>query len=152
MNSSKLQILKLDSEAKLPVQQTIGSAGYDLYSLTDGIIEPRSRLLISTGIAIKLPSGTVGLIKSRSGLSVRAGLEHGAGVCDEDYSGHIQVLLHNHSNEPFEFDKHTRVAQLLIVPILTPEIEEVSNEVFNSKILDKKNSRGGKGFGSTGLK
>ena len=79
MDTSTLQILKLDPEAKLPVRQTSGSAGYDLYSLTDGIIETQSRLLIPTGIAIKLPANTVGLIKSRSGLSVRAGLEHGAG-------------------------------------------------------------------------
>lgn len=145
MDSSTLQILKLDPEAKLPARQTSGSAGYDLYSLTSGIIEPRLRLLIPTGIAIKLPPGTVGLIKSRSGLSVRAGLEHGAGVIDSDYRGPLGVVLHNFGDKPFAFDKHTRIAQLIIVPILTPEIEEVS------KFIDeKKNERGAGGFGSTG--
>ena len=62
MDTPTLQILKLDPKAKLPVRQTSGSAGYDLYSLTDGIIETQSRLLIPTGIAIKLPANTVGLI------------------------------------------------------------------------------------------
>jgi len=141
-----LQILKLYPEAKLPERKTSGSAGYDLYSLTSGVIEIHGRLLIPTGIAIKLPIGTVVLIKSRSGLSVRSGIEHGAGVIDSDYfPGHVQILLYNHSDESFEFEKHTRVAQLLIVPILTPEIEEVTT------MDDKKNSRDGKGFGSTGL-
>lgn len=146
MDTSTLQILKLDPEAKLPVRQTSGSAGYDLYSLDSGIIKSNSRLLISTGIAIKLPVNTVGLIKSRSGLSVRAGIEHGAGVCDEDYRGMISCLLHNFGDEPFAFEKHTRIAQLLIVPILTPEIEEVTEF-----IEEKRNTRGADGFGSTGL-
>lgn len=145
MDTFTLQVLKLDPEAKLPKRQTNGSAGYDLYSLTDGIIEPRGRLLIPTGIAIKLPINTVGLIKSRSGLSVRAGLEHGAGVIDEDYRKEIGVVLHNFSNESFEFDKHTRIAQLIIVPILTPEIEEIIN------FIDEKNNERTGGFGSTGL-
>lgn len=146
MDISTLQILKLDSEAKLPVRQTSGSAGYDLYSLTSGVIDTQSRLLIPTGIAIKLPDDTVGLIKSRSGLSVREGLEHGSGVIDSDYSGHVQILLHNHGNEEFRFEKHTRVAQLLIVPILTPKIEEITEFID-----EKKNERGSDGFGSTGL-
>ena len=62
MDTQTLQILKITSKAKLPVRQTPGSAGYDLYSLEAGIIEPRSRLLIPTGITIKLPHNTVGLI------------------------------------------------------------------------------------------
>lgn len=147
MDIPTLQILKLNPEAKLPARQTSGSAGYDLYSLELGTIEPRSRLLIPTGIAIKLPAGTVGLIKSRSGLSVRAGLEHGAGVIDNDYRGSLGIVLHNHSNEPFEFDKHTRIAQLIIVPILTPEIDEITEFVD-----EKKNERGSDGFGSSGTK
>lgn len=142
----KLRVLKLDPEAKLPVRQTSGSAGYDLYSLTSGNIKAGSRLLIKTGIAIKLPTNTVGLIKSRSGLSVRHGIEHGAGVIDGDFRGMICCLLHNHDVKDFVFEKHTRIAQLLITPILTPEIEEITEFIY-----DKKNERGVCGFGSTGI-
>jgi len=141
---SSLKVKKLHSDAKLPMRQTNGSAGYDLYSLTNGIIQPRSRLLVKTGIAIKLPHGTYGRIASRSGLSVKKGIEVGAGVCDIDYQYEYCVLLHNHNDEPFEFDKHTRIAQLIITPILTPEIEEIYEFV-----KDKNNNRTG-GFGSTG--
>lgn len=142
---SSLQVKKLYPDAKLPMRQTTGSAGYDLYSLTDGIILARSRLLIKTGIAIKLPPNTYGRIASRSGLSVKKGIEVGAGVCDIDYLLEYHVLLHNHSDEPFTFDKHTRIAQLIITPILTPEIEEI--EEFEK---DDDNERTG-GFGSTGI-
>ena len=68
---------------------------------------------------------------------------------DSDYRGPLGVVLHNFSDKPFEFDKHTRIAQLIIVPILTPEIIEITVEEF---IDDKKNDRGVNGFGSTGLK
>jgi len=143
---SLLEIKKLNQEARLPLRKTAGSAGYDLYSLKSGTIESHSRLLIQTGIAIKLPADTYGRIASRSGLSVKKGIEVGAGVIDEDYRGPLGVVLYNFDNKPFEFDKHTRIAQLIIVPVLTPEIEEVS------KFIDeKKNERGDKGFGSSGI-
>jgi len=70
MDTSTLQILKLDPEAKLPARQTTGSVGYDLYSLTSGVIKMQSRLLIPTKIAIKLPLNIYGRIASRSELSV----------------------------------------------------------------------------------
>jgi len=140
-----LLVKKLHPDAKLPMRQTTGSAGYDLYSLTDGIIIANSRLLIKTGIAIKLPSGTYGRIASRSGLSVKKGIEVGAGVIDEDYRYDVGVLLHNHGDTPFVFDKHTRIAQLIITPIVTPDVEEITE--FEE---DFENNRTG-GFGSTGL-
>ena len=150
MDSNALQVFKLDEDAKLPVRQTSGSAGYDLYSLDAGIVEPRSRLLVSTGISIKLPPNTYGRIASRSGLSVRDGIEVGAGVIDSDYSGNIGILLHNFTDKPYEFDEYTRIAQLIITPVLTPVVEEIDSEVFNL-IAKEKNSRNGKGFGSTGI-
>jgi len=146
MNTSTLQILKLDPEAKLPVRQTAGSAGYDLYSLKAGIIEPLSRLLIPTGLAIKLPKGTYGRIASRSGLSVKKGIEVGAGVIDSDYFPKpVGLVLYNHGNEPFVIEKHMRIAQIIVTQILTPEIKEIV------KLINEKKSERTGGFGSTGL-
>ena len=141
-----LRVMKLDPEAKLPTRGSDESAGYDLYSLTYAIIPPRSRAVVSTGIAISMPNipgfKTVGLIKSRSGFSAKKGMEHGAGVIDSDYTGPIGVVLHNHSNEEIMLEKHTRIAQLLIMPVVTPAVEEVK-EIKNT-------DRGSGGFGSTG--
>ena len=138
---------KLSEDAKSPVIKTEGSAAYDLFSLCDGVVEARSRKLVKTGIAMKIPNGFCGLIQSRSGLSLKFGIEKGAGVIDSDYSGDIGVVLYNHSDKPFEFEKHHRVAQLMVVPVLTPKLVECSNiqEKFES------HGRGDKGFGSTGV-
>jgi dUTP pyrophosphatase len=141
-----LRVVKLDPTAKLPTRGSDESAGYDLYSLTYASILPRSHAVVSTGIAISMPNipgfKTVGLIKSRSGFSAKKGMEHGAGVIDADYTGPIGVVLHNHSNEEIKLEKHTRIAQLLIMPVVTPDVEEV-------KAIEK-TERGCGGFGSTG--
>ncbi len=137
-NESSLQILKLDPEAKLPKRQTDGSVGYDLYSLRyfkfNGL-----RALVSTGIAIKLPPGTIGLIKSRSELSFKYGIEVGAGVIDFDFfPGHVQILLYNHSNRIVNFKKHSFIAQLFVIPILTPKVIEVTKEECTGRCRYKK--------------
>jgi len=142
------QIKKLNSEAKLPTRGSLESAGYDLYSLNSEFIPPRQHIVVTTGIAIKMPKipgfKTVGLIKSRSGFSAKKGVDHGAGVIDSDYTGPIKVVLHNHSDTEVVLDKHTRVAQFLIMPVVTPEVVEVK-EIEDTE-------RGDGGFGSTGEK
>jgi len=147
-NETILYVKILNKNAKLPERQTSGSAGFDIFSLESGIIKPGLQFgsLISTGIAIKLPLGTYGRMASRSGLSVKNGIEVGAGTIDQDYRGELFILLRNHSDKLFKFKKHTRIAQLIITPALTPNIIEVVE--FTD---DDKNERKTKGFGSTGL-
>ena len=140
MNS--FPIKKLESDAKLPTRATSGSAGYDLYSYCSGVIEPGCRKLVSTKIAMKIPDGFCGLIWPRSGLSVKNGIETGAGVIDSDYKKEIGVILHNLSDTPFKYSKGMRVAQIIITPIITPKVCEVFDDNFDDT------NRGG--YGSTG--
>ena len=142
-----LIVKKLSDNAHIPTIQTSGSAGYDLYSSIDGNIAENSRGLVSTDIIVKIPKNHCGLIWPRSGYSVKNGIETGAGVIDSDYEGEIKVLLHNHGNRNFEYTVGMRIAQLLIVPIATPNIIEVNEIIPESD----PNSRGTGGFGSTGM-
>jgi dUTP pyrophosphatase len=135
-------IKKLEPDAKLPTRATPGSAGYDLYSYDDGMISPGCQVLVSTKIAMKIPDGYCGLIWPRSGLSVRHGIETGAGVIDSDYRKDVGVVLHNLSNTSFNYTKGMRIAQLLITPILTPNIVCEDTDEFDDT------KRGG--YGSTG--
>lgn len=138
-----LQIKKIYSDSNAPTRGTPNSAGLDLYSYEDGVIEPRSRSTVDTGICMKIPNNHCGLIWPRSGLSVKNGIETGAGVIDSDYSGAIMVIIHNHSDIPFYYKKGMRIAQILIMPYAIPDIKIV--ESLNKSI------RGDAGFGSTGL-
>lgn len=79
----------------------------------------------------------------RSGLTLKNGLDVGAGVIDEDYRGNVGVILFNHSDTEFTVKAGDRIAQLILERIVTPAVEEVED-------LDA-TDRGSGGFGSTGV-
>lgn len=131
------------SDVLIPQRQTINSAGYDLHAYESVSIPPHERKLISTGIQLAIPVGCYGQICSRSGLALKYGIICIAGVIDSDYRGTVGVLLYNTSNTTFEVKKGDRIAQLIIIPILTPTLLEASSL--------EKTERGEGGFGSTGV-
>lgn len=144
----KLQIKKLDPRAKLPTYGTASSAGADLYVCLDEpvTIEPGKTAFLPTGLSIAVPEGYAGLVYARSGLACKKGLApaNKVGVIDADYRGPVMIALHNHSDEPQTVVPGERAAQLVITPVLMPEMEEVAE-------LDE-TERGSGGFGSTGSK
>jgi dUTP pyrophosphatase len=131
-------------EPSEPTFATPGSAGIDLAATRPAVVFGGSTRLVSTGIAVKIPPGTVGLICPRSGLAAWYGVTvlNAPGVIDEDYRGEIMVLLYNASGSSHWIERGDRVAQLLIVPIVRPIISAVVE-------LDD-TIRGAGGFGSTG--
>lgn len=143
----ELKIKRLDERAQLPVRATVGSAGMDLHALLDEplTLSPGERFLVPTGIAIGLPSAdTVGLVFARSGLAVKKGitLSNCVGVIDSDYTGEVRVGLVNLSQEAYTIEPGERIAQLLVMPVCLPAIQEVDEL--------EKTDRGAGGFGSTG--
>ena len=142
-----LKLKRTHPDAKLPVRSTKGSAGLDLCALLEQplTLEPGGRASVPTGIAIGLPSEeTVGLVFARSGLAVKHGLalSNGVGVIDSDYRGEIQVGLVNLSDQPYTIQPGERIAQLVVMPVLLPELKEVDSL--------EETERGAGGFGSTG--
>ena len=138
----KLKIKKLNNEAIVPHYAHPNDAGFDVFSINDIEIPPRSRAQVSTGIAMEIPEGFVGLIWDKSGLSHKHGLKTLGGVIDSGYRGEVKVGLINLSAETYLLEKGHKVAQMIIQQKETCEIEEV-NELSDT-------SRGEAGFGSTG--
>ena len=139
----------LDARAKVPAYATAGAAAADLCAVLDAplTVQPMQRVLVPTGLAIELPdAGCVGLVYARSGLAFRFGIApiNCVGVIDSDYRGELQVPLTNHGTAPYTIHPGDRIAQLVLAPVYTPEIEEVSE-------LDE-TVRGEGGFGSTALR
>lgn len=142
-----MNIKKLHIDAVIPKRATQGSAGYDLCAYTEGdvIIPVGAIAKIPTGIAIALPSKDyVALIFGRSGNGIKHGVSpaNAVGVVDSDYRGEIIVGLINHGTEPFIIHHGDRIAQMVITPVITPELVVVEE-------LDS-TDRGAGGFGSTG--
>ena len=145
----KLKIKKLREGAIIPKRATAGSAGMDLYACIDSeiTVKPHECVKFPTGIAIALPSAEYGaFIFARSGLSVNHGLAPAncVGVVDSDYRGEIIVGLVNQFDTPYTVEPGERIAQMLIMPVSLPEIEETDT-------LDD-TERGDGGFGHSGKK
>lgn len=142
-----LKIKKLNENAVIPKAATMGSAGMDLYACLDGDItlKPNERVLIPTGIAIALESNAyVAYIYARSGLAINNGitLSNCVGVVDSDYRGEVKVGLINLSDKDYTVVNGERIAQMVIAPVIIPEVSEVEE-------LDETERNAG-GFGSTG--
>ena len=145
----KVEVKKLNKNAKLPTYGTEFSAGADIYALIDGdsvTIAPGETKMISTGLAFAIPEGLVGLIFARSSLGAKRGLApaNKVGVIDSDYRGEVHVALHNHSLIPQTVENGERIAQMLLVPYYSAVFSE-TDELGET-------SRGEGGFGSTGTK
>lgn len=139
----QLQIKKLTDSAVVPVFAHKADAGMDLCANEAVTIAPGERAVISTGIAMAIPEGYVGLIWDKSGVSTKKGLKTLAGVIDASYRGEVKVCLLNTGREVQEFAVGDKIAQMLIQKVEQPHIAIVAS-------LDE-TSRGEGGFGSTGV-
>ena len=140
--------IKLSDPKAMPLRAHPTDAGADLFSSHDSfLLYPGDKKMVDTGVAIKIPVNWVGLVYNRSSQGkIEVSIPHAVGVIDSDYRGNIKVLLKNNGEDPYEINKYTtRIAQLVITPIMLPKFEVVNlnHEDWEDTV------RGGGGFGST---
>lgn len=145
----KVNIKKLNSNAILPSRGSEQAAGYDLYACLEGdsvTIQPHTAVKIGTGLSIEVPEGYFGGIFARSGLATNRGLRPAncVGVADSDYRGEYIITLYNDSDQQQMITQNERIAQLIVLPYLMVQFEEVE-QLSETK-------RGSGGFGSSGTK
>ncbi len=138
-----INVKKLTPNAKLPTYAHPGDAGMDMYASEECAITPGQIVAVPTGMAFEIPHGYVGLIWDKSGLALKNGLKMMGGVIDSGYRGETKVVVINLGKETYTVGKHTKIAQMLIQPIVSGEIVEVSD------LSDSSRATGG--FGSSGL-
>ncbi len=141
-----MKVQHLSKDAITPTRGSSEAAGYDLYYSRKQVIDIGSerRVLIPTDIALEIPVGYVGIIKPRSGLAYKHGLDVLAGVIDSDYRGNIGVVIQNEDPvKSFTVESGMRIAQIVFIKHESVEFEEVAD--FSST------ERGDGGYGSTGL-
>jgi len=136
-----LRFKKLDERAVLPQRGSALAAGLDVCAIEDIELGPKQRVLARTGLAVAIPPGFYGRIAPRSGLASKHGLDVLAGVIDSDYRGEVCCLLYNTSDEPIKLSAGTKVCQLILEQIITPDAAWATD-------LDA-TGRGSGGFGST---
>ena len=144
----KILIKKTNRKVITPKYKTDGSSGVDLSAFLDKevVIKPNSSELIPTGLQVAIPEELEIQIRPRSGLAAKEsiGVLNSPGTIDSDYRGELKIILFNHGNKDFIINNGDRIAQMVLVPILKMEFEEVDS------LPDT--IRGQGGFGSTGKK
>lgn len=133
-----------DTSVKVPYKASVGSTGYDICSNEETIIKVGQIKLIKTGLYCSFPKGFDMQIRSRSGISLKHGVSvlNSPGTVDSDYRDEIGVILINHGDKEYEIKKGDRIAQIVFVKCIEPDIKVITN------ISDNSNRNGG--FGSTG--
>ena len=145
---SRVRVLRLPNnhDLPLPTRQTTGSAGFDLASAEpDFVLSPGERRLVSTGLAIELPTGMEGQVRPRSGLALKYGITmpNAPGTIDSDYRGELRVILQNGGSSPVTIARGDRIAQIVFARFEVPELVDAT-------VLED-SGRGAGGFGSTGV-
>ena len=141
---AELAFQRLREDAVLPERAYDGDAGLDLTACERVELQPGTRAVVGTGVAVAIPEGHAGFVQPRSGLAARHGIAvvNSPGLVDSGYRGELKVvLLNTDQDEPFVVEPGMRIAQLVVVPIATPRPVEVE-ELPGSE-------RGEKGFGSS---
>ena len=146
MEEKVLKVKLLKEGAALPCRETAGSAGFDLRACLEAplLVEPGEWAMVPTGLGAEIPQGMAGMLFSRSGLGRKSGMvvAQGVGVIDSDYRGEIKVPLRNMGKKAYEIQPGERVAQLVLLPVCLPPVEEA--QALSAT------QRGEGGFGSTG--
>lgn len=143
--TTRISATRLDKSQPLPTYAREGDAGLDLVAAHEINIPAGQTRAVSTGLAVALPAGHVGLIHPRSGLAAKHGITvlNAPGTIDSGYRGEIKVLLWNTSTLDFRVRAGDRIAQMVVQEFVTVEL-------FDVESLDE-SERGGNGFGSTGV-
>ena len=141
---STLKVKRLSAAATLPSYARPGDAGLDLYAAVSAQLAPGERKLIGTGISVELPPNTEGNVRPRSGLALKHGISvlNSPGTIDSGYRGEVGVILINHGQARFDIEPGMKIAQLVVAPCLSVDVEETRD------LADS--ARGQGGFGSTG--
>jgi len=143
--TTSVPVRLLNAHARVPQRAYEHDAAFDLYAAEESVVEPLSRRVIGTGVALGLPSGLAALTLPRSGLAARNGISlvNTPGLIDPGYRGEIRLILLNTDRlQPFAVAVGDRIAQLLFVP-LTDIGLHVAEQLDDT-------ARGEQGFGSSG--
>lgn len=133
----------LSEHGRLPTKGSPLSAGYDIYCAHATVVAAMDFGLVKTDISIRPPKGTYARIAPRSSLALKSGINIGAGVIDEDYTGPVGAIVFNNSRVDFKVERGDRVAQIILEKIAHAEVREVQ--------CLQETERGSGGFGSTGI-
>ena len=142
----RVLIKKLDPSVKIPSYKTSGASGMDLMAFIKHpiVVAPKTSFLVPTGLSMAFSEDYEIQIRPRSGLAAKNNISvlNTPGTIDSDYRGEIKIIIYNHGDHNFTINNEDRIAQMILVPVVKMNFEEVDDL--------PETLRGKGGFGSTG--
>lgn len=132
----------INENAKYPIKAHPGDLGYDLFSDSYNVINPKETKLISTGIRIAFPSKYGAKLFDRSSVATKSRVFVVAGVIDSGYRGEIKIAMYNSGHQMFHIAIGDKIAQMVLMEVINIPIIPGTVDINNT-------SRGIGGFGST---
>lgn len=123
----EILIKKLNEQAKLPAYNSEASSGIDIYSLVGVTIEPGARVVVSTGVAMAIAVGYVGVIWNRKGVTLEEPLKITPGIVDSGFREEIKIELSNQGPESVSFGAGEKIAQMLIQKVERAKLIEAAD-------------------------
>ncbi len=144
-------------DVKEPRRGHIPDAGLDFFLPNDYeeiVIEAGKSVLIDSGIKVEIPVGFCGILMNKSSVASKMRIIVGSALVDSFYSGNIRIDLHNISDKNVTLEPGMKIAQMILIPIITPQLieEKDDSKLYENakKMCDDFRDQGG--FGSTGNK
>ena len=150
-----LEYYRVRPNAAPPTRANPSDAGLDVHfnpidGKTSVTIEPGCSAVLPTGLRFGVPHGFMLEVKNRSSVAAKRSLVVGACVIDSGYDGEVFVNLHNIGTEPQTVEACTKIAQLVMVPVVHFRALETSNEDLYNWYPITISDRGDGALGSTG--
>lgn len=139
-----IKVKKIVSNAEIPSYAYSSDVGFDLRAIASQRLFPGEQKEFKTGLIFEIPEGHVGLVRDRAGIISKMGVHTCAGTFDSGFRGEVTIFLVNMSEETQFVEEGMRIAQIIILPVVKPQIVEVKKM--------NETERGTKSFGSTGMK
>ncbi len=133
------RVARLRPNAFLPTRKHAEDAGVDFYAADETIVPAHGFAIVPTGVTVEIPAGFVGLLKPKG----RSNHLLGAGVVDAGYQGEILIKVANPTAQPLVFLPGDAVGQMVLLPVATPQVEEVPLDEIH---VDRSTRGGGGGI------
>tara|TARA_B100000131_G_scaffold314543_1_gene351541 strand:- start:705 stop:1220 length:516 start_codon:yes stop_codon:yes gene_type:complete len=148
-----LEYCKKNEKVKTPTRSNPSDAGLDVYAhLTeDVIIPPAGNAMIPTGLRFGVPHGYMLQVCNRSSMGAKYSLVVGAHIVDSGYDGEVFIDLHNVGKHEQSISPGDKVAQLVLVPVVSFRLSErLDGDLYGESISIS--NRGDGALGSTDTK
>ncbi len=122
----EILIKRLSEDVDLPVYDREVGPGFDLLSAEAVTVNGGERVLVSTGIAVAMSVGYIGLVCNESDVSGNS-TRITAMVIDSGYRKEIKIELTNVGTESVVIGKGVKVAQILVQQINHPHLIEAED-------------------------